>query len=194
MVAAIEPKQTLSLDQFLAEPETKPAREYHAGVVSSKPMPKGKHSRIQSRLARAIDEVAGDQKIALALTELRCTFANRSIVPDIAVLRWEHLPRDEDGEISDRIERQPDWIIEILSPDQAVSLVMEKILFCLQQGTELGWLIDPQAKSVTVFQAGLPTVHLVNPEHPVEPEPLAMLPGLDTWQLFAADIFDWLKV
>ncbi|MDB9495515.1 Uma2 family endonuclease [Spirulina major CS-329] len=194
MVAAVDPKQALSLDQFLAQPETKPAREYVAGIVTPKPMPKGKHSTLQFELASAINQRAKSQKIAYALPELRCTFADRSIVPDIAVLRWENLPRDQDGEISDRIERHPDWIIEILSPDQGSTLVMEKILFCLQQGTELGWLIDPQAKAVMVFQSGLPKVHLVDPEEPMEPEPLALLSGLDDWQLFASDIFNWLKV
>jgi Uma2 family endonuclease len=69
---------------------------------------------------------------------------------------------------------------------------MEKIIFCLQQGTELGWLIDPSAKSVTVFhQNQLPKVHLVNEGNN---EPLAVISGLETWQISAGDIFNWLKV
>lgn len=117
--------------------------------------------------------------------------AGRSIVPDIAVVRWENLPRDEDGEIGDRFDRHPDWVIEILSPEQSVTLVMEKIIFCLQQGTELGWLIDPQAKSVTTFQDGLPTIHLVEQE---DTRAIAIMTGLEEWQLSVQDIFDWLKV
>lgn len=191
MVATTDKPKTLTLEAFLALPETKPASEYCNGVIAQKPMPKGKHSRIQSRLAREIDQVAEDKKIALALTELRCTISGRSIVPDIAVIRWDNLPRDEDGEIGDRFDRYPDWIIEILSPDQPVAKVMEKIIFCLQQGTELGWLIDPNAKSLTVFQAGLPKVYFAEEG---EPEAIAMIEGLDTWQLSVQDIFGWLKV
>jgi Uma2 family endonuclease len=191
MIATVEKRQVLSLEEFLAMPETKPASEYFNGEVTQKPMPKGKHSRLQSRLAREIDQFTEDKKIALALTELRCTFAGRSIVPDIPVIRWENLPRDEDGEIGDRFYRHPDWIVEILSPDQSTTLVMEKILFCLQHGTELGWLIDPQTKSITVFQSGLPKIYRVANG---DMEPLPMLTGLEEWKLSVQDIFGWLKV
>lgn len=191
MFATIEDKQVLSLEVFLALPETKPAREYYHGIVTQKPMPKGKHSILQFELASAINQQTKPQKLAYALPELRCTFAERSIVPDIAVIRWENLPRDLDGEMADQFLRYPDWIIEIMSPEQSVTLVMEKIIFCLQQGTELGWLIDPSAKSVTVFQTGLPKVHIATEGNN---EPLAVIKGLERWSISAVDIFAWLKV
>ena len=72
MVATVQTKT--SLDQFLAMPETEPASEYANGIITQKPMSQGKHSRIQSRLSRETDQFAKDKKIALALTELRCTF------------------------------------------------------------------------------------------------------------------------
>ena len=191
MIATVEKRQLLSLEEFLVMPETKPASEYFNGEVTQKPMPKGKHSILQVELASAINQQAKPNKLALALTELRCTFAGGSIVPDIAVIRWENLPRDEDGEIADRFNRHPDWVIEILSPEQPMTLVMEKILFCLQNGTELGWLIDPQTKSITVFQSGLPKIYRVAN---CDMEPLPMLTGLEEWKLSVNDIFGWLKV
>ncbi|TRT61300.1 MAG: Uma2 family endonuclease, partial [Microcystis sp. M_QC_C_20170808_M2Col] len=54
MFTTIEDKQSLSLEAFLALPETKPAREYYHGIVTQKPMPKGKHSILQFELASAI--------------------------------------------------------------------------------------------------------------------------------------------
>ncbi|MFN9176456.1 MAG: Uma2 family endonuclease [Synechocystis sp.] len=191
MVVATAQAPTLSLDSFLALPETKPAQEYDRGIITQKPMPKGKHSRIQSRLARTIDQFTEDKKIALALTELRCTFGDRSIVPDIAVIRWPNLPIDGDGEIANQFNQTPDWIIEILSPDQSVTLLMEKIIFCLRAGTELGWLIDPGSKSVTVFTAGLPQVYFADTD---PQELLTVMEGLQDWQITAATIFDWLKI
>lgn len=191
MVTTIEKPQTLSLEAFLELPETQPAQEYYHGVITQKPMPKGKHSTLQFELASAINQQTKPQKLAYALPELRCSFAGRSIVPDIAVIRWENLPRDPDGEIADQFNRYPDWIIEILSPEQSVTLVMEKIIFCLQHGTELGWLIDSLTKSVTVFSNGLPKVHLAQEG---DVEPLAVIKGLETWQISAVDIFNWLKV
>ncbi len=191
MIATIEKPKNLSLEDFLKLPETKPASEFINGEITQKPMPKGKHSTLQIELASAINQQTKTQKLAYALPELRCNFADRSIVPDIAVIRWENLPRDLDGEIADQFNRFPDWIIEIMSPDQSVTLVIEKIIFCLEHGTELGWLIDPNAKSVTVFQKGLPKVHLAKEGNC---ESLAVIKGLENWQISAIDIFNWLKV
>ena len=189
MVATIEKIASLSLEAFLAFPETQPASEYAHGIIIQKPMPKGKHSRLQTRLARAIDLIAEDSKIALALTELRCTFAGRSIVADIAVIRWQNLAFDPDGEISNLFNHHPDWIIEILSPEQSSALVIEKILFCLKEGSELGWLLDPATKSIIVFQNGSTQIYFANTE---PQQPLPVLTGLETWQITARDIFAWL--
>lgn len=111
MVMTLEKEQTLSLEAFLDLPETQPASEYAHGISTQKNTPKGKHSRLQTRLARAIDLVAEEPKIALALTELRCTFAGRSIIADIAVIRWQNLPLDNDGEISNQFNHPPELAI-----------------------------------------------------------------------------------
>jgi Uma2 family endonuclease len=46
--------QTLSLEEFLKLPETKPASEFINGEIIQKPMPQGKHSLIQFELCEAI--------------------------------------------------------------------------------------------------------------------------------------------
>lgn len=141
----------LSLEEFLNLPETKPAQEYIDGKIYTKPMPKGKHSAIQTFLAPAINQAAIPQKIARAFTELRCTFGGRSIVPDLSVFAWDKIPVNEEGEIEDTFTIPPDWTIEILSPEQSSIRVINNILFCLDHGTELGWLIDPNERLVMSF-------------------------------------------
>ncbi len=141
----------LSLEEFLNLPETKPAQEYIDGKIYTKPMPKGKHSRLQTRLATEINQVTEPQKIASAFTELRCSFGGRSIVPDISVFAWDKIPVNEKGEIEDTFTIPPDWTIEILSPEQSSIRVINNILFCLDHGTELGWLIDPSERLVMSF-------------------------------------------
>ena len=106
------PIKQLTLEEFLALPETKPASEYINGQVLQKPMPQGQHSRIQQKLLDAINAVAFDalcaryshcaecieaESIALALPELCCTFGGRSTVPDIAVFRWDRISTNADG-------------------------------------------------------------------------------------------------
>jgi Uma2 family endonuclease len=191
MVTTLEKPQTLSIEAFLALPETQPASEYAHGSITQKPMPKGKHSIIQFELASAINQQTKPPKFAYALPELRCTFAGRSIVADIAVIRWQNLPRDPDGEISNQFSHPPDWIIEILSPDQSSILVIDKILLCLKEGSELGWLIDPATKSIMIFQNGSTQICFADSE---PQQVLPVLTGLETWQITASDIFAWLKV
>jgi Uma2 family endonuclease len=128
----------LSLEEFLQLPETKPASEFIEGRIYQKPMPQGKHSRLQSKLSATVNQVAEDPKIALAFTELRCTFEGRSIVPDIAVFSWNRIPFDAEGEIENMFKASPDWTIEILSPDQSTAKVISNILHCLTHGSKLG--------------------------------------------------------
>ncbi|WP_255348380.1 Uma2 family endonuclease [Gloeocapsa sp. PCC 7428] len=41
------------------------------------------------------------------------------MVPDIAVFTWSRIPRQEDGGVANVFAIAPDWVIEILSPDQS---------------------------------------------------------------------------
>ena len=143
----------LTLDEFLKLPETKPASEYIDGKIIQKPMPQGKHSRIQGELIAAINSLVKPKKIACAFPELRCTFGNRSIIPDISVFVWKRIPSDQNGEIANVFSLAPDWTIEILSPDQNHTKVTKNILHCLKHGTLLGWLIDPEEKTVFVYHS-----------------------------------------
>ncbi len=43
------------------------------------------------------------------------------------------------------------WTIEILSPKQNQTKVTKNILYCLNDQTELGWLINPSEESVFVY-------------------------------------------
>ncbi|MGB5962496.1 MAG: Uma2 family endonuclease [Coleofasciculaceae cyanobacterium] len=188
-MTSIQSPPKLTLAEFLQLPETKPANEYINEKIYQKPMPKGKHSRLQIRLGTQINQVAEPERIASAFTELRCTFGDRSIVPDITVFSWQRIPVDVSGEIENTFEIAPDWTIEILSPEQSPTRVIDKILFCLNHGTELGWLIDPQERIVIIFQSG---------KQPVVKQEQDVLPVLssleDLLKLSVQDVFSWLTL
>ncbi|HYW17937.1 MAG TPA: Uma2 family endonuclease [Nodularia sp. (in: cyanobacteria)] len=144
--------KSITLEKFLQLSETKPASEYINGKISQKPMPQGEHSRLQGKLVATINEVSETPKIALAFPELRCVFGGAAIVPDIAVFRWESIPLEPSGRITNRFQTHPDWAIEILSLDQSQAKVLRNLLHCSQNGTELGWLIFPEEASIlTIF-------------------------------------------
>lgn len=182
-------EKPLTLEEFLDQEETTPATEYIEGEIIQKPMPKGKHSRIQAKLTNAINLIAEEKKIAIAFPELRCTFGDKSIVPDIVVLTYNRIPKDEDGDIANEIKTYPDWMIEILSPQQSQSQLVKKILRCLDSGCQLSWLIDPEEKTVFVYY----------PDHKIacfeiETDILPTPQFLSELNLKLGDIFAWLKI
>jgi len=50
--------QQITLEEFLKLPEIKPASEFANGKIYQKPMPQGKHSRLQLKLCDAVNQVA----------------------------------------------------------------------------------------------------------------------------------------
>jgi len=176
-----------TLDEFLQRPETKPASEYISGNIIQKPMPKGRHSRLQGKLCATINHVAEEPKVAYAFPELRCTFCDRSLVPDIAVFRWERIPFTPEGEVPDRFDLPPDWTIEILSPDQRPNKVLGNILHCLEHGSRLGWFVDPDDLSILSLRPGQQPALCQNDD------PLPMLPELNL-NLTGNQVFGWLQM
>ena len=181
------PSKSITLKEFLALPETKPASEYIDGKIIQKPMPKGKHSIIQGELIIALNSVLKPEKIARAFPELRCTFGGRSTVPDVTVFTWDRIPRDENGEIADMFQAAPDWTIEILSPAQSHNRVLKNILHCLDHGTQLGWLIDPQEQLVLVYFPGRQPAFLE-----AETDVLPVPDFAKAFELTLGELFGWL--
>jgi Uma2 family endonuclease len=180
--------KTFTLEEFLALPETKPYPEFIQGKVVRKPIPQGKHSRLQSKLCSVIHQVAEEPKVAFAFAfpELRCTFGGDSIIPDVAVFRWDRIPREASGRVANRFLIPPDWAIEIISPDQDQTKVLGKLLHCSEHGTELGWLLEPKDESILI----------VLPDRRVRVlEGKATLPVLNGVELnlTVEQVFAWLK-
>lgn len=185
------PIKPISLKEFLALPETKPASEYIDGKITQKPMPQGEHSSIQVELASAINSSLKNQRIAAAYTELRCTFGGSSIIPDISVFVWNRIPRKENGRVENVFLIPPDWTIEILSPGQGYKKVNKKILRCLDHGTVMGWLIDPSEDAVYVYLPDQPPAIY----DLVDNTPETQLPVPDFAQAFSltiGELFAWL--
>ncbi|MDJ0510328.1 MAG: Uma2 family endonuclease [Crocosphaera sp.] len=178
---------SLTLETFLKQPETKPAREYIDEDIIQKNIPQARHSRLQGKLIYHINEVAEKSQLAYAFPELRCTFGGCSIVPDIAVLYWENIAVDDNGEPKDNILIAPNWTIEILSPEQSSNRVTNNILHCLKYGCQLGWLIDPDDRSILIFQPEK------QPEFCHRNDSLLVLDGINL-HLTAEQVFNWLKM
>jgi Uma2 family endonuclease len=89
-----------TLEEFLQSPDldASPAWEYRDGERVQKPMPKFRHALLQKLLLSTLQD-PNDRY--LTLPELRCTFAERSIVPDIVVIAFDNLRLNDRGEPED---------------------------------------------------------------------------------------------
>lgn len=181
-------KKPITLEEFLQLPETKPAKEYLDNQIMEKPMPQGKHSRIQGKLTQVINNVVEESKIALAFPELRCTFDGKSIIPDIVVLKYDRIPREENGDIANIVTTAPDWMIEILSPQQRQSFIIKKILHCLDNGCGLAWIIDTEEK--TIFSYSREKVSYFEEDSDKLPVP----DFISDLNLTIKDVFSWLQL
>ncbi len=98
--------------------------------------------------------------------------ANRS--PDAAWIsqeRWDALT-DEQKKIFPHI--CPDFVVELRSKSDTLKSLQEKMQEYMENGARLGWLIDPQNRTVEVYRVGLEVEVL---SHPTELSGEGVLPG-----------------
>ena len=76
--------------------------------------------------------------------------------PDIAFIRSDRLPADRRG----WLDLAPDLAVEVISPGDSFSDVMDKADRFLAVGSRLIWLIDPLRKRVLVRAGNRPLVEL----------------------------------
>ena len=177
---------------LLPPPNLATARLQAKKETARKPLPRGKHSILQRELSFFLTSAFRSRQAPQAFPELCCTFgraARRSIVPDIAVFRPERVPREANGDIANTFNIHPDWIVEILSPNQKQTQLIRNILHCIDNGADMGWLIDPEEACVFVYSADCSARILDDPKAILPVPEFARLP-----RLTVGGMFGWMKV
>lgn len=188
-------RTTLTLDQFLGQPETKPASEYSDGEVIQKPMPTTRHSMLQGLLFTLLMTYLRAEKLGIVVPEWQCIFGpagrERAFVPDVGVaLRASQRP--ESRGVAGHLYGPPDLAIEVLSPGQSSGEFADKLTFYLLHGVRLVWVFDPEQETVRTFAPGQDP-RLLSGEDVLDGG--AVLPGftLSIGELFA-DMHAWLEM
>lgn len=144
----------LSLEEFLALPDTKPGSEYINGEVVQKPMPDTDHAIVQRLLSFVFTLFLRAHPIADGGPEWRCIFGPTGKewgrLPDFALVLQERL-RGVRGD--EPFRGAPDFAVEIMSPDDRMSDVLDKVRFYLEHGVRLVWVIDPRTRTVLVWSS-----------------------------------------
>lgn len=135
-------------EEYLALPEEKPYLEYIDGRVEQKPMVNAAHRSLVRRLDalfdRYIESHGGD-----AGPEGRVALfgSGQFRLPDTAY--WAPgVPSGDDS--------APTVAVEVRSPGQPLEALRDKCRAFLAAGAQSCWLIDPDARSVEIFDADAP--------------------------------------
>lgn len=74
--------------------------------------------------------------------------------PDVAWVRRERLAGLAPAERQGFLPLCPDLVLELMSPSDSRAALERKMEEYRKNGARLGWLIDPDRRSVTVYRAG----------------------------------------
>ncbi len=138
-------------------PEGKPAFEWVNGRALQKVSPKRRHSLAQGAFLVALSAWAQSTGTGFAGPEWRFRIqppgeARRPLVPDVAFLSYKRLPLSE-MEVTEEPLVAPDAVVEVRSPDDRRPDIEEKVRVYLAAGTQVVFLVDPGARSVTICDA-----------------------------------------
>ncbi len=84
--------------------------------------------------------------------------------PDLAWVRrsrWDALTEDERTEFPPLC---PDFVVEICSPSDRLASLQAKMQEYIDNGAQLGWLLDPLEKTVYVYRPNVPAEVFTQPE------------------------------
>ena len=174
----------VTLQEFLAAPESKPYRELMDGEVCEKPMPNREHSALGTELIYLLKAHQRINNTFDVDTELRHADVEHAWVflPDISVTLKSRLP-DPPSSIRNPVDVLPDFAIEILSPEDRPGMVTRKITFYRRAGVTLLWIIDPETETITVWERG------AEPFEATSDEPLGAAPILPDFTLDIPALF-----
>ncbi len=139
----------MTVEEFRKLPEDSGPiyHELHHGELVTVTRPKLKHIRIQKRLERLLEPLAGEAGTVIMELSFRPLPEHELRVADVAYVsrdRWEQ------GNPEDNLAGAPELVIEVLSPSNTAAEIYDKEKICLENGAQEFWVVDPDGRQVKV--------------------------------------------
>ena len=83
--------------------------------------------------------------------------------PDVAWVLNQRLDKLTDQQWEKFLPLCPDFVLELRSPSDSLTRLQKKMEEYIQNGAQLGWLLDPETKQVHVYRPGKAPQVLDNP-------------------------------
>jgi Uma2 family endonuclease len=145
--------QRPTLAEVLGWPDEKPYVEFIHGVVLEKAWPDFPHSVVQAELAKVLG-VWADDFGGMVLTEQRFVLDAQGeehiLLPDVC---W--LSAEVTAPARGPLRRPPTLAAEVLSPGDRYGKVQDKVMLYLHAGVRIVWIIDPEARNVSIYRPGM---------------------------------------
>lgn len=160
MATVEQPLMTIEEFAKLPDPPDGSSVELVRGEVVVMPPPKGKHGICCSKIARLLGNHADPGKLGWVTTNDAGVVLERGPDtlrgPDVAFWSIARQPDIPDG----YFEIPPDLAVEVLSPSDRRRDVRAKIKDYLFYGVKVVWLVDPEARTTTVYSGTLRGIEL----------------------------------
>lgn len=92
-------------------------------------------------------------------------------MPDMSWIKLERWNKLTDEQKKSFPPICPDFVVELRSPSDSIKDLQDKMEEYIENGAQLGWLIDPIQKKVFVYRPNVPVEELVKPTS-ISGEPL----------------------
>jgi Uma2 family endonuclease len=161
----------MTIEEFRQLPETGPFYyELRNGELVPVTRPKAKHYRLQLRLQQLLAGAAGGAGIVGIELAFRALPEHELRVADVAFLsqeRWQQIDPE------DNLRGAPELVIEVPSPSNTATEIIDKEKLCLDNGCLEFWVVDPVPRLVKISTPdGLTKTY--QEDHEI---PLGLFPG-----------------
>lgn len=150
----LESTRLLTVEDLYDLPEDGRRYELVEGYLLSEPLPGPRHGRVIARIVHLlVDHVDSHQLGEVIAADSGFILARSPDTvrgPDVAFVARERY--DAAGDPVTAFPGAPDLAVEVVSPSSRPADVHGKVADYLAAGTKLVWVVDPAAKTVTVYR------------------------------------------
>jgi Uma2 family endonuclease len=153
----------MSPAEYLSISFENPDREYVRGEIVERGTPDYPHGRMQGELGYRFRHLRDSHHLFFCSNTRMRLAPDLYRIPDVAVFAGTEPDEDVPS-------RPPLLVVEIISPDDRYSEVLEKLAEYRQWGVSHIWVVDPDRRTLATYDAGalLPASSLTLPGYPLE--------------------------
>lgn len=157
MRTVLELDHLVTAEEFARLPKGDECSDYRWELVEGRVVrmspPGVRHGRVASCVTVILESYGRSSGVGVTVGEAGYRLGSTPDTvrgPDVSFVRLERVP--ESGLPVGWGAAAPDLAVEILSPDNRMPEMRRKLAHYFEAGTQVAWVIDPDAQTVTVYE------------------------------------------